>query len=378
MSLLGSLRRSLRQVVWSFRHARLKSRGWHNHPRGDLFLSRGGDKVGPPLQASLGITDICNLRCSICGSQNQLAPINRRHMDYKVFSQVADTLFPILHIVEFNSRGEPLLHPHMERMLEKVIEHDIFLRLQTNGTQFSESKIRLLSKIRGRVSISIDATGELFEYARKLGKWDNVDAGVRAFMKARDRRHLTVTLYPTLTEKTITGARELLDWAKAVGVDLVEFHSFDPNQTCQERAPTSRQLAELKNWAAGLEATHPMGVSVDFEDVKPGRLHDQSPPLHTNMPRRLDQDGMPHPRYVCPAPVQHVDIDLDGCVSICCRMQEYKLGNALTPAAFADCWFGEEYQALRASLRRDDFDPLYESCRGCVNYYTAETASKAA
>jgi hypothetical protein len=52
-------------------------------------------------------------------------------------------------------------------------------------------------------------------------------------------------------------------------------------------------------------------------------------------------------------------------------MQERTLGNALTPEAFADCWFGDEYRAVRASLRRTSPAALYETCRGCVKYHTA-------
>ena len=59
--------------------------GWLSHSRGQFFLRRGGDKVAPPRWANMGITDICNLRCSICGSQNMLQPVNRRHMDIRIF-----------------------------------------------------------------------------------------------------------------------------------------------------------------------------------------------------------------------------------------------------------------------------------------------------
>src|SRR5262245_32321962 len=215
-----------------------RQRTWLSHSRGRYFLRRGGDKIPPPQAANMGITDICNLRCSICGSQNMEQPVNRRHMDFRIFQQVADTLFPLLHIIEFNSRGEPMLHPRIADMLEIVNDYGIFFRMQTNGTQFSDHKVRLLAKMSGELSMSLDATGALFEYARKLGRWDNVDAGVRNLMRQRDRTKLAVNLYPTLTAKTIEGAQELIKWSMEVGVDRIDFHNYNPVQTCGESAPS--------------------------------------------------------------------------------------------------------------------------------------------
>lgn len=94
---------------------------------------------------------------------------------------------------------------------------------------------------------------------------------------------------------------------------------------------------------------------------------------YANIPRR-DDSPAGHPEYVCMAPVQNVEIDLDGCVCVCCRTQDRRLGNAMSVEAFADCWFGAEYEAIRASLRRDSATPpIIDTCRMCVKHYTAGT-----
>lgn len=349
-------------------------RSWKNHSRGAYFLRRGGHAVAPPLYASLGITDICNLKCGICGSQNMLTPVNRRHMDIGVFRRVADTIFPLLVTVELNSRGEPMIHPHFTEMQEIMLDYDIFTRYQTNGTQFVARKLALLAKTRGDVSISIDATGDLFEYARTGAKWEQVDQGTRNLMKVRDPQRLGVGLYPTLTAKTIEGAAELIDWAVEVGVDRIDFHVYEPIEAGVEAAPSQRQLDDLKRYAARIDRKHPIQISVEFEIVKAGELPPVDRPAqmrYANIPRPADSPSA-HPEYACMAPVQNVEIDLDGCVCVCCRTQDRKLGNAMSVEAFADCWFGAEYEAIRASLRRDSpGPPVIETCRGCVKHYTA-------
>ena len=350
---------------------RVQLRRWLNHSRGAYFLRRGGDRIPPPLLANLGITDICNFRCGICGSQNMATPVNRRHMDIQIFRMVADTLFPLLAVVEFNSRGEPLLHPQIDTILETVRDHGLFFRMQTNGSQFTPARSRLLGKMTGELSISIDATGELFEYARTNGRWDVVDKGVRAFLQSRDRDRLAVYIYPTLTARTIEGARATVEWAMAIGIDRVDFHLYDPIYGGKEERPGTEAVEELKKWASRLDPSHPTEVRLSYEVVKRGEPPVLRQPLQMrfpNIPRAAGVEGA-HPEQLCMAPVQMVDVDLDGGVCVCCMLQERRLGNALTVEAFADCWFGAEYEAVRRSLARSSARPLYETCVGCVKQY---------
>lgn len=345
---------------------------WLQHPRGESFLSRGGKHMPPPLCANFGITDLCNLKCSICGSQNMLQPVNRRFMDFQLYSMVAETLFPLLEVVEFNSRGEPLLHPRFADMLKIVNDHDLLLSLQTNGTKFTDRNLEVLRDMRGEISISIDATGKLFEYARKGAKWPEVEEGVRRFMAIRRCDRVSTSLYPTLTAKTIQGSRELIDWAIDVGIDRIDFHSYDPIECGTEEVPSPQDLEQLRAYAAAVDAGTPIEIRVDFQQIRTGEMP-RANELYAfpNIPRHSDHPDA-NPVYTCMAPVQSVDIDLDGGVYVCCMLQTRKLGNALTPEAFADCWFGAEYHAARDSLKRTSAEPLYEDCRSCIKRHAGD------
>ena len=347
---------------------------WLRHSRGEYFLSRGGHRVAPPVYANLSLTNICNLKCSICGSQNMLGPVERKHMDDDAFAQVVATLFPLLLVVEFNSRGEPTLHPRFDDAFEAAARHGIYFRLQTNGTRFSSRVLDTITSMDGEVSISIDATGELFEYARKNARWSEVDRGTRALLARRDPTRVSVDLYPTLTAKTVEGAPALLEWAMEVGVDRVGFHLYDPIQHGPEERPTQQQIDRLKRHVATLDRAHPLAVYVQYERLKEGVTAMKDHPsqhMPPNFPRRPNQPGS-NGTWWCMAPLQAVDIDLDGGVSPCCRTQERTLGYATSAEAFADCWFGEAYERLRRSLRRDNADePQWQECRACIRQYTA-------
>jgi hypothetical protein len=158
-----------------------------------------------------------------------------------------------------------------------------------------------------------------------------------------------------------------------VGIDKIDFHSYDPIEGGTEDRPSPDALDELKRRAARLDAKHPIEIRVNYEVVKAGEVPELPFPMqakYSSIPRTIGAEGA-NPAYTCMAPVQLVDIDLDGGVCVCCMLQERKLGNALTVEAFADCWFGAEYQAVRESLKRTSAMAFYETCRGCVQRYAA-------
>src|SRR5919106_1587393 len=118
---------------------------WLLHPHGSYFISRGGHDIPPPVYANLALTNKCNLRCEICGSQKYLDQVGivRSHMRLGRFEAVAATLFPLLAEVELNSQGDPLLYPHIETVVERINQYKCELKVQTNGTLFTDRIIDL-------------------------------------------------------------------------------------------------------------------------------------------------------------------------------------------------------------------------------------------
>src|SRR4051794_14979597 len=146
---------------------------WDLHPEAAFFRAQGGNEIPPPIVCNLSLTNKCNLRCEICGSQKHLdaTGILRRHMDIGRFEAVAETLFPVIAEVELNSQGDPLLYPHIERVLEVIAAHHCELKVQTNGTLFTDRVIDLLTQQVGIVNLSLDAVGHRFDEVRQGGIW---------------------------------------------------------------------------------------------------------------------------------------------------------------------------------------------------------------
>jgi MoaA/NifB/PqqE/SkfB family radical SAM enzyme len=357
---------------------------WQFHPRAEYFLARGGTEVPPPYQCNIGLTNKCNLRCEICGSQKFLdaTGVRRRHMDLATFEAVAETLFPVLVMVELNSQGDPLLHPHITTVLQRIKEHCCDLKVQTNGTLFSDQTISLLVEHHGTVMLSLDAVGPKFDEVRSGGVWSKAEPGLKRFLAARDPRRMRVGIYPTLTKRTIGEALNVVRWAVENGVDLVDFHRYVPVQASWEQSPTADEYAalieQLTRWAA--ENDDPLEIWYESKQLNsktvPSRRTKVASPEKRACAVERDRPAFPleadagDPLYICTAPLTYVEIGLEGQIGACCRAQDIPLGYATSVEEFAAAWLGNNYDRIRTSLKRGETGqyPL-PNCESCIKFF---------
>lgn len=363
---------------------------WRFHRQGDYFLARGGDSVAPPITANLALTNKCNLRCEICGSQKYLdqTETRRRHMEFRTVEAVAQTLFPFLVTVELNSQGDPMLYPEITGVLNLIAEHGCELKVQTNGTLFTDRIIDLLMRQHGEVNLSLDAVGPKFDEVRRGGVWAKAEPGLERFLAARDPKKLAVGIYPTVTRRTVGEALNILDWAAAHDVDNVVFHRYSTIEGSFEERPSETEIGTLRNSLASWTASNDDQVRVYFEglclnSVEPRLRKTESAsekynfrPLYAplNYPIDANEPGA-DPQFICTAPNSYAEIGLDGQLSVCCRSQESPVGYATSVEAFADAWFGRNYQRIRGSLRRGAIGPYpLPNCEDCMKFFAPKAA----
>lgn len=378
--------RSLGLAEWESDRIRCATDRWHFHPEGNRWLELGGDKVPPPLIANLGLTNKCNLRCEICGSQKYLdeTGVRRRHMDYATFEEVADTLFPVLSQVELNSQGDPLLHPRIADILETIERHRCEVKVQHNGTLLSDKIIDLLLRQHGEIMLSLDAVGERLDVVRAGAVWKKAQPGLDRFLAERDPTRLSVGVYPTITRRTLGDAIGVVDWALEKRIDHVVFHRYNAIQNSLEEAPTEAEYAVLLDsliaWCAStgdqmwvqfegrtLNRNKPKDRRTVFPDARKRVALVESGKVM--FPTEADAPGS-DPFSLCVSPHEYVEIGLEGQISTCCRAQDVSLGRARSVESFARSWFGENYRLIRDSLDRKatgDF-PL-PNCAGCANFF---------
>jgi len=356
---------------------------WQLSPRAEFFYGRGGHDVPPPIYANVvGLTSFCNLRCTICGSQESIdhEGVKRRHMKPEVMAAMADTIFPFLSVVILASLGEPTVYAHFDQVLEKAHQWGCSIKLESNATLLTPRTIELLTAVKGELFFSIDATGDLFESVRKGAKWDQVHANLKALMAARDPELTKMNMYPTVSRRTLPDMINVARVAAELGFDELTFHSYDPTMFAQEERPTPEEFLPqerlIAEWIDGLASSRDMSgfsVKVNGREINP---HFSSASPLRSMPQNhpVKREQYEANVWRCKNPLQNVDIGPDGQVYPCVwsgtRPQENTMGYATSPELFAETWFGRRYRELRAALRHDSYQPInVAQCEACLERY---------
>ncbi|KOA18256.1 S-adenosyl-L-methionine-dependent 2-deoxy-scyllo-inosamine dehydrogenase [Clostridium homopropionicum DSM 5847] len=88
------------------------------------------------------ITNVCNLSCSFC-------PVTRRKgefMNTVTFSKILEQIESYTEYIYFHVKGEPLLHPEIDKFLDLAWEKGFKVNITTNGTRINQVKDKIINK----------------------------------------------------------------------------------------------------------------------------------------------------------------------------------------------------------------------------------------
>ncbi len=88
------------------------------------------------------IISVCNLACSFC------PPTNRTNGIIKLedFNRILDQLKPHTKYIYLHVKGEPLMHPRIDQLLDAAHEKGFKVNITTNGTLIKKNREKLLGK----------------------------------------------------------------------------------------------------------------------------------------------------------------------------------------------------------------------------------------
>lgn len=114
--------------------------------------------------------------------------------------------------------GEPLAVKSARRFIDAVLADpdyaDVLLSLYTNGTLLDQYVERLQAMRKVAVCLSLDSSGEAFEYIRKGGRWDVVERNILAFKEAGLARGLEwrVNIAAVVMKTSLAHLVPFVDW----------------------------------------------------------------------------------------------------------------------------------------------------------------------
>jgi len=116
-------------------------------------ITNEGGTVLPPKQNGdpelktfkkvyIEITSICNLACSFCPQTKRA----KNFIDPEVFNNILDQIKPHTNHIYLHVKGEPLLHPKIDVLLDSAHEKGFKVNITTNGTLLPKTQHKLLGK----------------------------------------------------------------------------------------------------------------------------------------------------------------------------------------------------------------------------------------
>ncbi|MDC0152762.1 radical SAM protein [Candidatus Pelagibacter sp.] len=148
-----------------------------------------------PPNIQIEPTSICNLRCVMCyQSDKSFSSKSQGFMGYMKFDllkKVVDEIEGKIEAVTFASRGEPTLHPELDKFLKYCEGKFLGLKLNTNATLLNEKKINmLLSSDLQQLILSIDEKDkENYEKIRVNAKFETIMKNLEMLKTIREKNY---------------------------------------------------------------------------------------------------------------------------------------------------------------------------------------------
>jgi len=171
------------------------------------------------------LTSRCNLNCKHCMRDRSL----KNDLEPKLIARVLKELKPYgISKVAFTG-GEPLLHPHFQKIVESVVRQGFVFSFVSNGIElprFADFLARPAVKEKiERICISIDgADAEIHDRVRGRGTWKKAMAGVLALKS----RGIPFAVKFTLNTQNHTQLEEMILLAGKLGADQVQLSHLHP------------------------------------------------------------------------------------------------------------------------------------------------------
>jgi radical SAM protein with 4Fe4S-binding SPASM domain len=88
------------------------------------------------------ITSVCNLACTFCPQTKR----TKNFIEIDTFTKILDEIKPHTDYIYFHVKGEPLLHPKIDELLDLSHDKGFKVNITTNGTLIEKNRHKLLGK----------------------------------------------------------------------------------------------------------------------------------------------------------------------------------------------------------------------------------------
>ncbi len=185
-----------------------------------------------PGKIIVELTNACNLRCPVCPTHFAMKR-QKGFMDLTLFKSFIDEFkeFKKKPKIIMNFAGEPLLHEDAYKFVEYAHKNGHETFISTNCTTLDkELSKKLIEAGLDSIHLCLEGLSKLsHESYRRGSKFEVIKKNIEEFMRIKkllksNTPHVSIqTLLTSYSEKEVD---KIIDWAKKIGADDVNFKSF--------------------------------------------------------------------------------------------------------------------------------------------------------
>ncbi len=349
-------------------------------------------------QVSIRITDVCNLRCVMCGQWGEsgflhgkdLKELKRAEVSLDRYKQCFDDLVAHGHEpIVYLWGGEPMLYDGWLDLVEYCTRLKLPTAIATNGTRIAEHAEALVRIPMFLLQVSIDGPNEEIHNRIRRGvgstnSYKTIQEGLTAVNYFRKKAGAELPMIASLTTVSKDNYRHLTEIYDAYK-DKVDLFVFYPawwidqaGAEAHDRDFESRFGFAPKlhwGWLGGWTPDDYQALDAQLTELKARSRSWSSPPVilipditgvdnlrsyYTDHSARFGYDQ-------CVSIFQVAEIDSNGDMSPCRDYHDYIVGN-IKEHTITEIWNGEAYTKFRSSLQTRGLMPVCSRCCGLMGY----------
>jgi len=297
-----------------------------------------------PVSLDIVLTRACNLNCTFCISYGSMG--GRQALPFEVYQEIASVLFPAASLVAFCSGGEPLLYPRLRDALRLARDHQLWVRILSNGMLLSRETSQWLIDDQSVDELGISFDGvrpETFERIRRGARFGTVLKNIEYLARLKEeRRQRTPILafYYTVMRSNAEELPDLFGLCNSHGVEkvVVQYLNCSNDIDFMESLYNHRPVAE-DLLARVRHKARESGIDLSMAPIWYKRRS----------------------RKRCHWPWMFCQIDTDSSIRVCRKFWRQRIG--FWDSGFQTVWQGQHYQRIRESVNSEE--PYFPYCRHC-------------
>jgi len=409
-----SFKRGLQLAGFARRHLGRMGRG-----RRDVMAhltSPRPDNLPMPTFVQLRVTNLCNLRCKMCGQWGDTGIYRadgfsasatdgekerqrireligaKRQLSLPDYVRLLDEIAPAQPIISLFG-GEPFLYPEIMSLVREVKARGLTCTIITNGWRLEEHARELVEVGMDSIAVSIDGPPEVHNRIRgKADSFDRAAAGVRAVADWRRRLGralpMQIAILP-ITELNMDAIAPAIEVLRELPLDTINvgLRWFVPKKAGEDYERVMRETF-------GVAGDSWKGFDFDWSSVATSKGEQMTAlvRLLQGLRRRRFLDsalGRPWVSFVpevpaekvpeyfsdfsqtfghslCPVAWYFAQVEPDGEVCFCGDFPDYFIGN-VSKQSFREIWTGDRAWKFREKLAKEPL-PICNRCCGSYVY----------